>query len=195
MMLRLILILLLLCGSAFADVEGEAAPTVEGLSSSTVEGLEVGAPACSEGTTTTMCDTVDGETAMTSDGIGIQFTLASQVSWWGVSLRINAASPGAYSFRIGSGDLSNPANVLDEVTGISVTESAADNYSVVQFTTCLTLPAGTYKILVVETSGNLGWQRNYSNVCSGQVGVYGSGWVGGSTDTLDYAWKSIANGI
>lgn len=155
------------------------------------------APACSEGTTTTMCDDAAGETDITANGIGVSFTLASQEDWWGVELGINAvSSAGTYDFKIGTDpDLSNPSNVLDTVSGISVSSTAAENFSKVEFTTCLTLPAGTYYMGVVENSGgDLDWQRNASNVCADMAGRSGTGWNLSGSNTYDYSWKKIANG-
>lgn len=156
-----------------------------------------GAAACSEGSATVMCDTVSGETDITENAIGMSFTLASQESWWGVELMINAVSdPGTYDFKIGTDpDLSNSGNVLDTISGVSVSATAADNYSEVQFTTCLTLPAGTYYMGVVAASGgDLDWQRNPTSACADMAGRSGTGWNLSGSNTYDYAWKKIANG-
>ena len=157
-----------------------------------------GAAACSEGSATVMCDTVAGESDITANAIGVAFTLSSQEDWWGVELMINAVSdPGTYDFKIGTDpDLSNAGNVLDTVSGISVSSTAALNYSKVQFTTCLTLPAGTYYMGVVAASGgSLDWQRNTTDVCANQSGRNAtSGWNMENSGDYDYAWKKIANG-
>lgn len=201
-MRKLWLLLLLLIPAlslAAFSVDGIDNPaSVDGIDNpAAMDGIDAGI-ACSEGTTTDVCTTTSGESDITSNPSGATFTLASEESWWGVALRINAvSSAGSYNFKFGTNsDLSNPSNVLASVDGVVVSSTDTGNYSVVQFPTCLTLPAGTYYMGVVAASGgNLDWQRDFS-ACANQSSVYSesTSWNMDQTSTTDYNWKKILNG-
>jgi hypothetical protein len=157
--------------------------------------------ACTEGTTTDICTTSNGQSNMDASADGTVFVASGSYSEYGASFRLNVASgSGVVEVRVGnSTDLSTyTARMQITVTNTNTASYVAGQWLESDLATPKRVDyvdTNTYYIGIVQVSGDtVRWQRDaVSEPCANQSGrtATSDGWNMNNSTIIDWNWKSV----